>query len=175
MKKINKILFAATFIALLFSALAKGQNITVSLSPVQNASLKNRQILVPVMVDISGMKEKLGSYTAELKWNVKALKLIKYYPCKEMGFDNPFINIKNKEKGIIEFNAVNVYGGEGNVNIMNFIFEVIDESYSDQPYEIKFSAMAAAQTFNDLLPCITELKYSTKENFINEKIEDKID
>ena len=174
MKRKTQIVLFLIIICSVISTITNAQ-VHVSAVPEELKNNETRRIRVPVMIDVSHTGEKLGSYTAVIIWNPKVLKLINYYSTEIMGFNNPFINSNKKEKGIIEFNAVNVYGGEGNVNIMNFIFEVIDESYSDQPYEIKFSAMAAAQTFNDLLPCITELKYSTKENFINEKIEDKID
>ncbi len=174
MKKYNKTILIGLLVWFTFPEMVNGQNILISLEPVKKDFIQNNQILVPVMVDMSGVQEKLGSYTAELTWNTKALKPINHYAGTSPGFGNPFVNTENKETGRIEFTAVNVYGGSGNLNIMNFVFEVLDESAFERKIEIKFSAMASSQSFSNLLPYIKIKPLTDKQN-ITIETKDKTD
>jgi len=116
----------------------------------------DKVVEVPVDVELSGLPEKLGSFTAILKWDPAVLQFEGFVSGKTEGFENAVINQKEVGSGILKFASAHPYGGEGLVNVLNVRFKVIGERGASARISLDFSAMAAAGTFHDLLPFLTD-------------------
>lgn len=154
MKTLKYLSLLVTMVLLLTPMISIAGIIKVSATPTSSSEYKGQQITVPVTVDISELPERLGSFTAELSWDVQVLKYINYSSGSTEGFDNPVVNTANSSQGKLVFAAANPRGAEGRVNVLNVAFGVIGSEGSSCSLELKFSAMAAAYTFADLLPYI---------------------
>jgi len=155
------------------------QNIIVSATPIskivlsgQQIAVSGQQITVPVMVDISNLPELLGSYTAELNWDENVLKYISYSPGTTEGFVSPVVNTAKTSQGKLFSAAANPYGAKGKVNVLNMVFEVIGSGGSDCKVGLKFTAMASAYTFKNLLPYLATASDITVGLKIDELPED---
>jgi hypothetical protein len=111
---------------------------------------------VPVDVELKGLPEKLGSFTAVLKWDASVLQFDGFTGGKTEGFEKAVVNQKEVGSGILKFASAHPYGGEGLVNLMNVRFKVIGKSGASARLSLAFSAMAAADTFHDLLPFLAD-------------------
>lgn len=107
---------------------------------------------VPVEVDLSALPEKLGSFTANLKWDASVLQFEGFTAGKTEGFGNAVVNQDDAGAGVLRFAGANPHGADGLVNVLSVRFKVIGESGASARLSLGFSAMAAAGTFNDLLP-----------------------
>ena len=67
-------------------------------------------------------------------------------------FDSPVVNVKKTSEGKLIFASAVPEGAKGNINVLNVKFKVIGASGTSCKLGLKFSAMAAAKTFEDLLP-----------------------
>ncbi len=107
---------------------------------------------VPVEVDLSALPEKLGSFTANLKWDASVLQFEGFTAGKTEGFRNTVVNQDDAGAGVLRFAGANPHGADGLINVLSVRFKVIGESGASARLSLGFSAMAAAGTFNDLLP-----------------------
>jgi hypothetical protein len=150
---IAKYMIMLTLIVMvLIPALSFGGTIKASATPVTVSAVQEQALAVPVVVDISGMPEKLGSYTATLKWDVRVLKYAGHQPGSTAGFTAPVVNSAKAGDGILTFAAANPYGAEGKISILNVSFQVIGTAGAKSDLDLEFSAMAAAKTFTNLMP-----------------------
>lgn len=150
------------FILLMTPIAINAQDVIVSAKPVskvvisgQQIAVSGQQITVPVIVDISMLPELLGSYTAELNWDENTLKYISHSPGNTAGFGSPVVNTAKTTEGKLYSAAANPLGAKGQVNVLNLVFEVIGQSGANCKVDLKFTAMASAYTFKNLLPYIS--------------------
>jgi len=137
---------------IILPTLSWGGAIKASATPMSTAAVKEQAMAVPVNVDLSGLPEKLGSYTATLRWDSRVLKYSGYQPGSTSGFSAPVVNSAKTGEGLLTFAAANPYGAQGSVNILNVLFEVVGSEGAQSDLKLDFSAMAASNTFADLLP-----------------------
>lgn len=120
----------------------------------------SQDISVPVNIDLGQLPEELGSFTAKLSWDPTVLEFITNTPGASSEFSSLTINKTLINKGQIRFAGVNPHGANGNVNVVNLAFKVIGAAGTSPNINLEFTAMAAAKTFNDLLPYLETI--STK-------------
>ena len=156
-----------TVFGIAHSLQAVTMDITASASPVQDIVISGQRITIPVVIDMSRMPEKLGSFTAEATWDAKALKFIRYLPGTAEGFTNPFVNTSQSVQGKLVFAAVNPFGAEGKVNVLNVQFTVSDSSGQLNGLSLTFKAMSSAYTFIDLLPYLNGMEATSGSRIIN--------
>ena len=156
MKKIQDLYKFILIVILIVPVVATGQDITVSAMAKSGQIVSGEKITVPVTIDISNFPEKLGSYTAELSWDAGKLRFVGYQ-AGTGGFSEPVVNESKASEGQLNFAAANPHGATGKVNILNAEFEVIGPNKTSAPVELRFTAMASAYTFKDLLPYLGEL------------------
>lgn len=133
---------------------APGQGQTIeayaALSP---AAVRSAQTLsAAVMVDMGNQGEKLGSYTVTLQWNPAQLQLVDYRGGNTAGFADPVVNDTKAREGRLTVAHAYPHGANGLVNILNLQFKMIGTTLSGSAISLQFRAMAAAETFTDLLP-----------------------
>ncbi|MBN1481951.1 hypothetical protein EH223_06470, partial [candidate division KSB1 bacterium] len=129
--------------------------IKATAQPQGDAIAIGQKIEIPIQVDLSNLPEALGSYTAVLTWNPKAIKFLSYTAGKTAGFSSPVVNADKAESGTIIFASANPQGATGRVNILNVIFQVTPQFAEGANLDLRFTAMAAAFTFYDLLPYLS--------------------
>jgi len=141
-------------VTLVIPALSFAGVITASARPSNDMVVKGQELQVPVVIDISELPEVLGSYTASLTWNPNVLKYISHSPGVAEGFTSPVVNPAETSEGELLFAAANPYGTDGEVNILNVVFEVIGAEGADCALALSITAIYAAKTFNDLMPYV---------------------
>lgn len=129
-----------------------GATIRASAAPANAQLLAGQTIEIPVLVDVGAMQEQLGSYTVALQWNPSVLQFEGYHGGSAAGFDNPVINTAETTNGKLIAAHACPQGAGGVVNILNLQFKVVGTPGADPGLSLKFSALAAARTFTDLLP-----------------------
>ncbi|MFQ6091412.1 MAG: FlgD immunoglobulin-like domain containing protein [bacterium] len=108
---------------------------------------------VPIIIDMTGMNppdDKLGSFTGSLDWDSNLLAYV-----SDSGILADFTGVVNVSPGNIAFNGANPTGGGGEVTVLIVTFSVVGQDSSTGVLDLDCSAMAAALTFTDLLPCLT--------------------
>ncbi|MCK6620794.1 MAG: T9SS type A sorting domain-containing protein [Calditrichaceae bacterium] len=148
---------APTFAPLLSSAklpAGTGGEIIVSSLPVKGEAVTGNVIDVPLLIDMSRSPEKLGSFTVALEWNPAMLQLVKYTGGSAEGFETPVVNDLDVKNGKLTVANANPYGAVGIVNILNLQFKAVGEPGAAASVSASFSALAAAETFTDLLPSL---------------------
>jgi hypothetical protein len=105
-----------------------------------------QQIVVTVWVDTAG--DLVGSYTGQLNWDPAVLRYDGNTGAPE-GFMS-VVNAKNAGSGRLVFAGANVNGVAGRFVPISVTFTVLKRASS--VLDLNFTAMAAAQTFGDLLP-----------------------
>lgn len=146
---------APTLAPLLSSATlpkVKGREIIASSLPLNGEAVTGNMVDVPLLLDMSQSSEKLGSFTAALEWDPAILQLVKYTGGSAEGFETPLVNDLDVKNGKLIVANANPYGAAGIVNILNLQFKAIGEAGSTASVSTNFSALAAAETFTDLLP-----------------------
>lgn len=142
-------------------AFARG--IRATLAPSNSQPAKGEQITIAVYVDMTDVPDALGSYTARLRWNPQALKFVHYTGGATEGFTNPVVNQNETAQGNLNFAQAYPPGGRGNINILNLTVEVIGTDVSNSDLRIEFSTMAAAHTFENLLPKLENVLTGVKD------------
>jgi len=147
-----KVLFFLLFSVLVTAAGAA--TIKATALPQEASLIAGQTIHIPVNVDLSTLSEALGSYTASLTWDTHILQYVGYSAGTSDGFSSPVVNNQNVKMGKLIFASAHPSGVKGNVNILNVEFKLIGPVGSRFDLHLGFSAMAAAATFNDLLPFV---------------------
>ena len=109
------------------------------------------QIEVTINIDVTNVNppdEKLGSFTGTLDWNSGVLAYN-----SNSGILSGFTGVVNVSSGHIAFNGANPSGATGNITVLRITFDVVGPGTSI--LDLEYSAMAAATTFNSLLPILT--------------------
>ncbi len=113
-------------------------------------------ITTEIKADMTGMASPnhlLGSFTATLTWDPGLLQYTGYSGPLS-GFTG-IVNIANVNNGVLIFNGAKASGAGGVVDLLKVDFEAIGPVGSSATLDLDFSAMAAANTFTDLLPYLT--------------------
>jgi len=95
---------------------------------------------------------KLGSYTGTLTWDPAILDYVSYSGAPPTGFTGS-VNTANVDAGQIAFNGANASGATGDTVVLRITFDAVAVGVSD--LNLEYSAMAAANTFESLLPFLT--------------------
>ena len=127
---------------------------TSSAIPSDETPSVGDQIQVDIEIDVSGVNppdEELGSFTGSLDWNPDVLD----YNSSVLldGFAGGVINKDDVGTGSIAFSSAYASGAPGNTTVFSITFDVVAPGVSDLDLDI--SAMAAAGTFQSLLPILT--------------------
>lgn len=146
--------------------------IQVTATPLEGRLTEGQLITVPIEVNMSNLPELLGSYTAVLSWNAKVLSFSGYCAGSTDGFDSPVVNSGEVNSGRLIFAAANPLGAHGVVNILTVSFKVAGAVGSNPEIDLRFSAMAAAKTFTDLLQYVGQVQTGV-ENLLVEEIPDE--
>jgi len=144
-------------ISFLVTSIAVGKEIRATLTPSNPRPLTGEQVTVAIDVHASENSPALGSYTASVKWDPHVLKFVGYTGGSTAGFSKPMVNKAETGNGRLIVAHAYPHGGKSSVNIFNVIFEVIGGNGKSGALEVKFLAMAAARTFDDLLPQLETL------------------
>ncbi len=150
MKKM--ILLTCTIFLLTFQNWVGAVLINASAKPEVLILTTNQEISVPVNIDLGQLPEELGSFTAKLTWDPAVLEFITNYPGQSTEFSSLTLNKTLVKDGEIRFAGVNPYGASGNLNVLNLAFKVVGSAGSSPNVSLEFTAMAAAKTFENLLP-----------------------
>jgi hypothetical protein len=112
------------------------------------------QIEVEISIDASAVNppdHRLGSFTGSLDWNPAVLAYN-----SDSGIMAGFtgvVNVSNVSSGHVVFNGAQPSGATGNVTVLRITFDVVGAGSS--VLDLEYSAMAAAVTFESLLPLLT--------------------
>jgi hypothetical protein len=135
--------------------LVQGQAIA-ALLPADSIGTIGEIITAAIIVDMSGVSppnELLGSFSGGLNWDPTILRFVNHTGPLS-GFAG-LVNSDNASAGVVTFSAANAVGAGERFNIVNITYEVVGEEGSKTQINLEFTAMAAAVTFNDLLPVLT--------------------
>jgi hypothetical protein len=136
------------------SVLTGGEKIRATAIPASSSTTGGTSIEIPLLIDLRDFPEELGSLTATLEWNSGVLQFERYTGGSTVGFESPVVNSSELDKGELVFANAHPYGADGVVNVLNAYFKKIAGEGST--ISLEFSAMAAAETFRDLLPYVDD-------------------
>ncbi|MBN2012418.1 PKD domain-containing protein, partial [candidate division KSB1 bacterium] len=131
-----------------FSLIPPEGSVVSSVIPSNSNPEVGDQITVDIKIDMSGVQspnDKLGSFTGSLDWNSAVLAYN-----SNSGPQAGFTGAVNPSSGHIAFNGANAAGASGNITVLQITFDVVGAGSS--VLDLGYSAMAAATTFNNLLP-----------------------
>ena len=128
------------------------KKIKATANPVTAEITRGMTVEIPVNIDVSEFEFELGSFTATLEWDNTTLEFESFEGGRTNGFDNPTVNTKGTDKGKLVFASAVPQGSKGKVNVLNLKLKVIGKSGVSSALKLSFTAMAAAKTFENLLP-----------------------
>ena len=148
---------AGTFANLLPQLQVQSSTIRVAQAPTISARLDvsseqpkpGDQIEVEVLVDLSGISEKLGAYEARLNWDAGVLELVEVSDGETSAFANPQTRTGSGE---LVFSNFNVQGVGGVISALKVSFNVRGRSGQSTALDLSFAVLDAAGTFTNLLP-----------------------
>ena len=114
---------------------------------------ENCPTAVDIQIDMTSTFELLGSFTATLNWDPA---IVDY--TGNSGLPAGFTEVINEDDiatGLLTFSGVNASGVSGIIDMFTVNFDVIGNEDDVNTFDLEISAMAAANTFNDLLPILT--------------------
>ncbi len=156
MKTTKIILIAMCCLLLSVGSLLADKAITASALPAGGELVSGQTIDIPVTIDLSNYSKEtaLGSFTASLQWNPQVLEFLSWSGGSSKGFQNPVVNDQDASGGLLRFAHANPYGATGVVNVLNLKFKVIGKAGSSASLSLNFTAMAAAGSFENLIPAL---------------------
>lgn len=152
------ILFSVSVFLLCITAPAMAQTGTVEAEsvPSETNPASGVQITVDITIDMSGVDSPdhlLGSFTASLVWDPGVLCYVSHSGV-QAGFTG-VVNDADADSGRIAFNGANSGGAGGALTVLTVTFDVCGLDSTGTDLDLEFSAMAAALTFQNLLPILT--------------------
>jgi hypothetical protein len=103
------------------------------------------------VTDVDAPDGALGSFSGSLDWNPAVLAYDSHSGILA-GFSG-VVNDARASSGHLIFNGANASGATGNITVLNITLDVVGAGSGD--LDLEYSAMAAAYTFEDLLPLLT--------------------
>ncbi len=146
------ILILIMLLILPVSSICGDKKIKATANPVTTGITRGMTVEIPVNIDVSQYEFELGSFTARLEWDNTTLKFDSFEGGRTNGFENPTVNTKGADKGKLVFASAVSQGSKGKVNVLNLKFKVIGKPGVRSAVKLSFTAMAAAKTFENLLP-----------------------
>jgi hypothetical protein len=127
---------------------------TSAATPADDTPDIGDSIVVTINIDMAGVNAPdnyLGSFTASLDWNAVVLQYVSHtgLPVDFTGV----VNTADVGSGHIVFNGANAFGPTGNTIVLTTTFNVVGAGTS--ALDLGYSAMAAAESFTNLLPILT--------------------
>jgi len=122
--------------------------------PTDATPMQNETFSVTVSVDMTDSpspNDKLGSFTASLKWDTLAVSYV-----GNSGVASGFtgvVNDQNASSGMLIFNGANINGATGAFSLITVDFVAIGSSGYSSMVDLEYSAMAST-AFADLLPVL---------------------
>lgn len=115
------------------------------------------ELEVAIHIDLTGAEqaERLGSFSGSLSWDPSVLGY-KFGSGLLRDFSG-VVNTDQADAGRIIFSAANPNGVADSVLVMVLTFQTIGQPGDSTALDLDFTAMAAAQTFTNLLPILTIL------------------
>ena len=104
------------------------------------------------MTEAAPPNDLLGSYTASLTWDPDILSYVSYSGAPPTGFAGD-VNVSNVATGSLVFNGANATGAAGKTDTIRIVFDAV--AVGSTTLDLSYSAMAAAFTFENLLPFLT--------------------
>ncbi len=104
------------------------------------------------MTEAAPPNDLLGSYTAALTWDPDILSFVSYSGAPPTGFAGD-VNVSNVATGSLVFNGANATGAAGKTDTIRIVFDAV--AVGSTTLDLSYSAMAAAFTFENLLPFLT--------------------
>jgi hypothetical protein len=141
---------------------AEATTIKATALPQESSAVVGQTIHIPVSVDLSTLPQAMGSFTASLTWDTHLLQYVGHSEGTSEGFTNPVVNDQKTAQGKLVFASANPKGAKGRVNILNVEFKLIGAVGSRIDVQLAFSAMAAASTFENLLPYLESTATATQ-------------
>ena len=113
-----------------------------------------------MIVDLGERSDRLGAYTAQVTWDPGVFELVDVADGATAAFAGPQTRI---DDGAVVFSAFNVQGAGGVVSLLKVRLQAVGRPGNEAGLALRFSALAAAQTFEDLLPHlqVTPLIFTT--------------
>lgn len=99
-----------------------------------------------VTADMTQLQEKLGSYKAVIRWDPKALQLLRHTGGHTAGFGYPTINDSELAAGKLILTHANAKGMAGLINLFHLQFETLQKDGLNS-LNVNFENMALAETF----------------------------
>lgn len=128
---------------------AWGQPVRGSLRMEPQAIEPGAVVEVEVIVDLGQRSDKLGAYTAQVTWAPGIFELVEVADGATAAFAGPQTRI---DDGAVVFSAFNVQGAGGVVSLLKVRLQAVGRPENEVGLALNFSALAAAQTFENLLP-----------------------
>jgi uncharacterized repeat protein (TIGR02543 family) len=133
---------------------APGGSVTSAATPSNATPNIGDSVVVTINIDMTGVNapdDYLGSFTGTLDWNPAVLSFASHTSLPG-GFTGN-INHTDSASGHIVFNGANAEGANGNIIAFTVTFNVVGAGTS--ALDLEYSALAAATTFEGLLPILT--------------------
>ncbi|MGD0484614.1 MAG: dockerin type I domain-containing protein, partial [Gemmatimonadales bacterium] len=113
----------------------------------QLSSVVNVPIVIPIVADLTGRSEKLGSYSLRLQWDTLVLRIT---GGADGTFGSPTVNQDSLAFGILRMAGVNPAGASGLITLVNI--QLLPLVKATTTLKFTLTGLYAAGTFADLLP-----------------------
>ncbi|HZN03184.1 MAG TPA: dockerin type I domain-containing protein [Candidatus Polarisedimenticolia bacterium] len=130
-----------------------GGTIVTDIVPPRGRVRPAEEFEIAVVLDLSAVDHRLGSYGAELTWDPKALR---FAGVSSAEFSTPLVNQGEAERGRLRFAAASPSGAEGRVEAVRLRFVALRAlPKPERAFDLRFSSLGATGPgFENLLPLV---------------------
>ena len=125
------------------------QPVTARIELDRNNPLPSQLVEAHISVDLTSSGISLGAYQAKLSWDPAVLALTRIGDGETFAFQGPLTRLDESE---LTFSHFSVNGAKGLVSLSKPQFQVIGAAGDSTQLTLVFEALAAADSFADLLP-----------------------
>jgi len=125
------------------------QPVTARIELDRNNPLPSQLVEAHISVDLTSSGISLGAYQAKLSWDPAVLALTRIGDGETFAFQGPLTRLDESE---LTFSHFSVNGANGLVSLSKPQFQVIGAAGDSTQLTLSFEALAAADSFADLLP-----------------------
>ena len=141
--------------------------LTARLETSESFAVPGSEVEVEVLVDLSGSRQLLGAYQAEVSWETGEVELMDVSAGATPEFANTLQ--QSLEGDRISFSGFNSQGVGGEISLLNLRFRVVGTpTPGSASFDLRFLVLDAAQTFESLLAGLqvtgATVEISTSEN-----------
>ncbi|MCE5248729.1 T9SS type A sorting domain-containing protein [bacterium] len=134
-------------------------NEEVKIYPEKNPVISGQQVVVPVVIDMTGSSYSLGEYSIALSWSAASLRYIRTNGGSTTGWSDPLLNETNTGQGILKSSNIYSQGSTGKVNVFNVVLDVIGNANTTGVIHLDVLSLSAARTYTDLIPLTSTDNY----------------